>query len=44
MADRRKQQIKERISLKVPKLNQVTKEFLEELEDLKYLDIASNMQ
>ena len=44
MADRRKLQIKEKITLKVPKLNQQTQQFLTELDDQKYLDITSNMQ
>jgi hypothetical protein len=44
MADRRKVQIKEKITLKVPKLNQLTHKFLAELDDQKYLDITSNMQ
>ena len=44
MADRRKNQIKEKITLKVPKLNQMTQTFLNELDDQKYLDITSNMQ
>lgn len=33
MADRRKLQIKQKITLKVPKLNNMTKNFLAELED-----------
>lgn len=44
MADRRKLEIKEKITLKVPKLNQQTQQFLSELDDQKYLDITSNMQ
>ena len=44
MADRRKLQIKEKITLKVPKLKQMTQNFLAELDDQKYLDITSNMQ
>lgn len=44
MADRRKVQIKEKITMKVPKLNQLTHKFLAELDDQKYLDITSNMQ
>lgn len=43
MSSRRKDAIKVKIKAKVPKLNKITNEFLEELENPKYLDIESDL-
>jgi hypothetical protein len=43
MASRRKDSVKFKIKKKVPKLNKITNEFIAELEDIKYLDINSEM-
>lgn len=43
MASRRKENIKIKITAKVPKLNKLTNEFIQELEDDKYLSIDSDM-
>jgi hypothetical protein len=40
---KRKDMVKNRIKKKVPKLNQITDNFIEELEDPRYLDITSDL-
>ena len=42
-SSQKKESIKIRITTKVPKLNKVTDEFIEELQDPKYLDIKSDI-
>jgi hypothetical protein len=42
MASRRKDNIKIKVLSKVPKLNKIIYNFIEELQDLCYLDIKSN--
>ncbi len=41
--DRNKDSIKKQVQKKVPKLNFITEQFLEELDQEKYLDIQSDM-
>ena len=43
-ADKRKNDIKEKIMAKMPKLNESTQEFLNELDNEKYLDIESEIK
>ena len=42
-ANQKKENVKTRISSKVPKLNKITNDFIVELEDPKYLDIDSDL-
>lgn len=43
-ADKRKNDIKEKIMAKIPKINEQTLEFIAELENQKYLDIESEIK
>lgn len=43
MASRRKDNVKMKITAKVPKLNVLTNDFIEELQEAKYLDIETDM-
>ena len=43
-ADKRKKDIKEKIMAKMPKPNESTQEFLNELDNEKYLDIESEIK